>query len=134
MHTDSDNQSASQSTNPGQNSATRKRKGEGDDKEPNHPKRGRPASYHPDKLNCDPCALWQQSGADQNLRKFHSQKNIRHAGHDASAIAAYAYHDKFHLILLMTAVYARSVSEISYGTKKMLYHTGLKKEIAITAE
>ena len=73
--------------------STRKRKGHGDDKDPKRPKRGRPARHHPDKLDCDPCALWQQSGADPNLCQFHSQKYKRHAGHDSSAIATYAYYN-----------------------------------------
>ena len=90
---ESGNQSVSLNTNPSQSDRPRKRKGGEEDEGPKYPKRGRPASYHPDKPDCDPCAIWQQSGADPNLRQFHSQRYKRHAGHDSSAIAAYAYHD-----------------------------------------
>ena len=31
------------------------------------PKRGRTPIYHPDKMHCTPCMLWQQSGADPRL-------------------------------------------------------------------
>ena len=57
------------------------------------PKRGRTPIYHPDKMHCTPCMLWQQSGADPRLHQFHSSKEMRHAGSDATTIALYATYD-----------------------------------------
>ena len=46
---ESGNQSVPLNTNPSQSDRPRKRKGGGEDEGPKYPKRGRPASYHPDK-------------------------------------------------------------------------------------
>ena len=129
-----DNQGTSPNTNPSQRDSTRKRKGHGDDEKPKHPECGRPASYHPDKTDCDPCALWQQSGADPNLRQFHSQRYMRHAGHNGSAIAAYAYHNNIAFDLTYDSCICLSCSKSNkentipyWAQKRDMYYSKLRQ-------
>ena len=62
--------------------------------ESNYQNRGGPLYTILIKMHCTPCMLWQQSGADPRLHQFHSSKEMRHAGSDATTIALYAAYDE----------------------------------------
>ncbi len=87
--------SRSASTRPTSGSTLGKRQmsNGGDERTPKRPRRGRSNVYHPEISQCNPCALWQQSGADQNVLHLHPQHNMRHAGSDARDIENYACWD-----------------------------------------
>ena len=62
-----------------------------DGNEGSNPKLRRTSKYH--SSSCLPCALWRQSGSDNNLIQFHPLVNSRHAGKDALSISQYAAFD-----------------------------------------
>ena len=64
-----------------------------DERTPKQPRRGRGNTYHPETHQCNPCALWQQSGSDQNLLHLHPQQDMRHASNNPRSIENYACWD-----------------------------------------
>ena len=56
-------------------------------------KRRKTLTYHPNRVQCLPCALWQQSGSDLNLQHLHPLKDSRHVGSDEVPLSQYASYD-----------------------------------------
>lgn len=104
----------------------------------NYPRRGRSNIYHPDRLQCGPCALWEQSGADPNLRAQHPQDTrMRHASSDAHEIARYAQCDSTSFNISFDSCICKpcyhKTSRETMAIVKTVYHGGLRKSKSTTS-